>query len=147
MDIGISHLAATLPLIHRYKGQQVHRINSSFHFGAERWCITTALYFGVAERTRVLATATVVTISRLQQSLCRQPHQKYPVVISPACFSAARGGIRWVLHFKPRPRPLLSQAPGDYFNSPPFPFLHHCFNYIYIYDFKSVVSKPGKVIM
>ncbi len=38
-----------------YKRQQVHRINSSFRFGAERWCITTALYFGVAERTRVRA--------------------------------------------------------------------------------------------
>ncbi len=38
-----------------YKRQQVHRINSSFRFGAERWCITTALYFGVAEITRVRA--------------------------------------------------------------------------------------------
>ncbi len=26
-----------------YKRQQVHRINSSFRFGAQRWCITTAL--------------------------------------------------------------------------------------------------------
>ncbi len=59
-----------------YKRQQVHRINSSFRFGAERWCITTALYFGVAERTRVRALLQQQRwspVSRLSSS-CWQTH-------------------------------------------------------------------------
>ncbi len=49
MDIGIRYFTSGCHTPQRgYKRQQVHRIISSFRFGAERWCITTALYFGVA---------------------------------------------------------------------------------------------------
>ncbi len=81
---------------HEYKRQQVHHINSSFRFGAERQWLKLLLSFpqkNVLENECVrYGAAAVVTVARERKgsSSCWQPHQECAVASSPACLSTKR---------------------------------------------------------